>query len=81
MPEEMYGELIRRLSRTRYASVSEYVRELIRKDDPGYDKRARSKKPAAKADSEPEPRFIIKTANEWLREGLAEQRGPGLTDL
>lgn len=37
MPEEMYEDLVHRLPRTRYASVSEYIRDLIRKDEIGQD--------------------------------------------
>ena len=33
MPDEMHEHLRRRLSKTRYASVSEYIRQLIRNDE------------------------------------------------
>ena len=32
MPEEMHQELCRSISKTRYGSVSEYIRELVRRD-------------------------------------------------
>jgi Arc/MetJ-type ribon-helix-helix transcriptional regulator len=32
MPDEMYSHLRRNVPRARYGSVSEYIRELIRKD-------------------------------------------------
>jgi Arc/MetJ-type ribon-helix-helix transcriptional regulator len=79
MPDEMYEHLLRRLSKTRYASVSEYVRELIRKDDPDQGKAGQWKAPTAKSQPEREPAFIIKTANEWLQEEMEKQRR--LSDL
>jgi Arc/MetJ-type ribon-helix-helix transcriptional regulator len=77
MPSEMYEHLLCRLSKTRYASVSEYVRELIRKDDPDQGEPGQLKAPTARSRPERELPFIIKTANEWLQEGLEEHRGSG----
>jgi Arc/MetJ-type ribon-helix-helix transcriptional regulator len=80
MPDDMYEHLLRRLSRTRYASVSEYVRDLIRKDDPGHGEPGHWKAPAVKSQPEREPAFVIRTANEWLQEAGETPRAE-LTDL
>jgi Arc/MetJ-type ribon-helix-helix transcriptional regulator len=62
MPDEMHENLVRRLSRTKYASVSEYIRDLIRKDEAGHGAQASSEND----DYDLSGIFTVRPANDFV---------------
>lgn len=66
IPGEMHENLVRRISRTRYATVSEYIRDLIRRDDPGQGEPGNSKATLLSRDKDLNDMFIIRTGSEIL---------------
>ncbi len=69
MPIEMHEHIVRRLTRTRYASVSEYIRELIRKDEKSLGKKVPPD--SAVNDPDRESPFVVRSFNDYIHETLA----------
>lgn len=89
MPDEMYSCVTRRVSRAKYGSVSEYIRELIRNDKQFTCLEAPPEQ-TAPADAPPKDEFdysgifTIKSANEWIEEyrrSESEARATGQTPI
>ncbi len=74
MPDAMFESLVNRLSNTRYASVSEYIRDLIRKDETVRGKPEQTPAPIEEPQAERSP-FIIRAANEIMRDVIASKKG------